>query len=50
MCSGRYECVVPDVMFEDELLDLSNYEPGDLLASGLAVSVLSGEAVGMAIE
>lgn len=45
-----YEFVVPNVMFEDEFLDLSNYEPGDLLASGLAVSVLSGEAVGMAVE
>jgi predicted nucleic acid-binding protein len=45
-----YEFVVPNVMFEDELLDLSNYEPGDLLASGLAVSVLSGEAVRMAVE
>ena len=45
-----YEFVVPDVMFQDEFLDLSNYEPGDLLASGLAVAVLSGEAVGMAVD
>ena len=45
-----YEFIVPNVMFEDEFLDLSNYERGDLLASGLAVSVLSGEAVGMAVE
>jgi predicted nucleic acid-binding protein len=45
-----YEFVVPNVMFEDEFLDLSNYERGDLLASGLAVSVLSGEAVGIAVE
>ena len=45
-----YEFVVPDVMFQDEFLDLSNYERGDLLASGLAVSVLSGEAVGMAVD
>lgn len=33
-----YEFVVPDVMLQDEFLDLSNYEPGDLLASGLAVA------------
>ncbi len=45
-----YEFIVPNVMFEDEFLDLSNYARGDLLASGLAVSVLSGEAVGMAVE
>jgi predicted nucleic acid-binding protein len=45
-----YEFVVPNVMFEDEFLDLSNYERGDLLASGLAVSVLSGETVSMAVE
>ena len=28
-----YEFVVPNVMFEDEFLDLGNYERNDLLAS-----------------
>lgn len=45
-----YEFVIPNVMFEDEFLDLGNYEREDLLTSGLTVSVLSGEAVGMAVE
>jgi predicted nucleic acid-binding protein len=45
-----YEFVVPDVMFADEFLDLGDYERDDLLASGLSVSVLSGEAVALAVE
>lgn len=45
-----YEFVVPNVMFEDEFLDLGDYKRDDLLASGLSVSILSGSVVATAVE
>ncbi|MEJ8568853.1 hypothetical protein [Elongatibacter sediminis] len=41
---------IPDVMFEDELLDLGAYDPGDLLNAGLAKNSLDGDGVGLAMQ
>lgn len=43
-----YEFAVPDVMFEDELLDLGRYARDDLRTAGLRVEGLDGGGVALA--
>ncbi len=42
-----YEFVIPDVIFEDELIDLKNYEREQLLELGFKTGSLTGEQVGI---
>lgn len=41
-----YEFVIPDVIFEDELIDLKHYERTQLLELGFKIGSLTGEQVG----
>ena len=45
-----YDFRIPDVMFEDELIDLGDYVRDDLLNAGLTKSTLDGSGVELAIQ
>lgn len=45
-----YEFVIPDVIFEDELIDLKHYEREQLLELGFKTGSLTGEQVGIALQ
>ena len=45
-----YDFRIPDVMFEDELIDLGDYDREDLLNAGLTKSTLDGSGVELAFK
>lgn len=45
-----YDFRIPDVMFEDELIDLADYDREDLLNAGLTKSTLDGSGVELAFK